>query len=169
MFPLVLPTPLSKKWGAKLAWARKRTQENDTRKENFAPAHASGPRPGHADAHLPIPSTPTASAGEPRRGSLPPLPVDSGWAGASQGRTPTGAIRTQAEANLNHQRAAWEPAPREGECPGQGHGGSGDTLPCPTQPSEQPNEEAEGSGNPGPKSGVSRVPPSGEELRECPL
>lgn len=38
MFPLVLPSPLSKKCGAKLAWARKKTRTNDTRRNNFASA-----------------------------------------------------------------------------------------------------------------------------------
>lgn len=41
IFPLVLPTPLSKKWGAKLAWARKKIEHMghpETRRDNFAPA-----------------------------------------------------------------------------------------------------------------------------------
>lgn len=43
MFPLVLPSPLSKKCGAKLAWARKKTPTNghpDTRRNNFASARS---------------------------------------------------------------------------------------------------------------------------------
>lgn len=45
MFPLVLPTPLSKKWGAKLAWTRKKKGKiPQTPRESFAPAwHWSDP------------------------------------------------------------------------------------------------------------------------------
>lgn len=43
MFPLVLPTPLSKKWGAKLAWARKRMKTDTSRELHTSKVTYLGP------------------------------------------------------------------------------------------------------------------------------
>jgi hypothetical protein len=58
MFPLVLPTPLSKKWGAKLAWARKSIQagrHTDTQRDlcTSVVTHQALPASGQETAWLP--------------------------------------------------------------------------------------------------------------------
>lgn len=68
MFPLVLPTPLSKKWGAKLAWTRKKKgQIPPTARESFAPAKWSGER-----SVSPIPAQGGSPQGAADRTPLPP-------------------------------------------------------------------------------------------------
>lgn len=151
-----------------MAWARKRTEENDTRKENFAPAHASGPRPGQAGSHLPIPSTPTASAGSLGEGPSPHSPWTRAGLGLPRDVHHPGRLELRQRPISTIKEQPGNPRPERESAPAKVTAGAGTPYHSPTQPSEQPDEEAEGSGDPGPKSGVPRVPPSGEELQECP-
>lgn len=134
MFPLVLPTPLSKKWGAKLTWAREKTDRTNGHPETrraISRQHGlmSGPSSGQAGTLLSNPSTPMF-----RLGSLGESPL----AQACQGHGPSGALRTQAAAKLSSSISRLGPGAREVQCPGQGHTRSWGAVPCPMHPLAMP-------------------------------
>lgn len=72
MFPLVLPRPLSKKWGAKLAWAKKNIEQIDTHTFRGTTSHQHGPEsspsPGQAGTPSPTPAHPWTRLGSSKEG-----------------------------------------------------------------------------------------------------
>lgn len=140
MFPLVLPTPLSKKCGAKLAWARKRTgRRTDTGKDSFTPAWShicpvcpgwqSPPQPQHTDR----------LGWELRRGSLHHhLPQAQAWLGLVRGKHHLGHLESRQRPISTHQWTDWEPRAQSVAVPWpRSHRDLGHP-PLPQQPSGQP-------------------------------
>lgn len=168
MFPLVLPTPLSKKWGAKLTWAREKTDRTNGHPETrraISRQHGlmSGPSSGQAGTLLSNPSTPMF-----RLGSLGEGPL----AQACQGHGPSGALRTQAAAKLSSSISRVGPGAREVVSWPRSHQELGRCLLPHASIRDAANpptlflRKEEVSGGPGPKSGVSSVLASGEVPRE---
>lgn len=99
-FPLVLPAPLSKKWGAKLAWTRKARGRRE-----FAPRPRSARR---------------GTAGGPVSFGDPGSPPPTSWGAHDLGRRETGhcptpALAVQAGARLREGR--WPPGVASGWTP----------------------------------------------------
>lgn len=68
MFPFVLPGPLSKKWGAKLAWAKKKIEHVDTHTSEGQPRTSMVPSLAPVLGRRALPS-PSLAHGGTRLGS----------------------------------------------------------------------------------------------------